>query len=73
MDSFSPLATARVLVQVLPVGPIAADVFEKILKNLTEVGVLTLNELQAPEEPDRSTSHSSGLGYLSFAKPLRYL
>lgn len=55
MDSFSPLAAARVLVQVLPVGPITDSAFNQVLTNLASVGVLPLRELKVPEDAGRST------------------
>lgn len=54
MDSFSPLAAARVLVQALPVGPITGDAFDKILTSLTNVGTLRLGDLKVPEDASRS-------------------
>jgi hypothetical protein len=48
MDSFSPLAAARMLVQVLPVGAVTAHRFDDALNSLKAAEAIKLSDIPPP-------------------------
>ncbi|KAF2097616.1 Trs120-domain-containing protein [Rhizodiscina lignyota] len=68
-DSFSPFSAARMLIQVLPAGPIKANVFNDTVKILREAGPIQLRDINPPPDPDRNLFNPSKFprGRISFS------